>query len=195
MLFSDEKIFNVDGIFNSKNDRIWAPTREQADSKGGLYQKSKFTTKVMVWMAASSKGGITVHVIKEATLKHTGYLRQCLPRARALGRKEFGRRWWFQQDNATPHTHKKCQAWCREKLPKFFDKARWPPNSPDLNPCDYGLWAELGSRINWATVHSKKTLVAQIRAASRKVRRQVVKDTCSKWGLRLRRLLCSNGNS
>jgi len=30
---------------------------------------------------------------------------------------------------------------------RFIDKKRWPPKSPDLNPCDFYLWAYLKSRV------------------------------------------------
>ena len=30
---------------------------------------------------------------------------------------------------------------------KFIDKKRWPPRSPDLNPCDFYLWGYLKSRV------------------------------------------------
>ena len=39
ILFSNEKIFGIDGIYNSENDRISAVNRSAADTKGG-------TTKV-----------------------------------------------------------------------------------------------------------------------------------------------------
>ena len=35
IFFSDEKIFDLDGIYNSENDRIWAVNREEANQRGG----------------------------------------------------------------------------------------------------------------------------------------------------------------
>ena len=48
ILFSDEKVFDFDGISNAQNHRIWAVNREEADKKGGVQQKRKFAQKVMV---------------------------------------------------------------------------------------------------------------------------------------------------
>ena len=48
ILFSNEKMFDIDGIYNSQNDRIGAVSRSAADIKGGLRQKRKFLQKVMV---------------------------------------------------------------------------------------------------------------------------------------------------
>ena len=35
ILFSDEKFFDIDGIYNSQNDRVWAVACADADGKGG----------------------------------------------------------------------------------------------------------------------------------------------------------------
>ena len=54
ILFSDEKWFDIDGIYNSHNDRVWAVDRAEADKKGGIKQKRKFPQKVMVWLGVCS---------------------------------------------------------------------------------------------------------------------------------------------
>ena len=48
ILFSDEKMFDIDGVYNAQNDRVWAVDRAAADAKGGKIKKSKFPQKVMV---------------------------------------------------------------------------------------------------------------------------------------------------
>ena len=40
--FSDEKMFDLDGIYNSQNDRIWTVNREEANRRGGKKQQRKF---------------------------------------------------------------------------------------------------------------------------------------------------------
>ena len=45
ILFSDEKMFDIDGVYNSQNDRIWAVNRADADIRGGIRQKRKFPQK------------------------------------------------------------------------------------------------------------------------------------------------------
>ena len=44
ILFSDEKLFDIDGIYNSQNNRICAET----DIKGDIRQIGKFQQKIMV---------------------------------------------------------------------------------------------------------------------------------------------------
>ncbi|CAF5059708.1 unnamed protein product, partial [Rotaria socialis] len=48
-------MFDIDGVYNSQNDRIWAVNRSEADIKGGTRQKHKFPQKVMVWLGVCSK--------------------------------------------------------------------------------------------------------------------------------------------
>ena len=42
ILFSDEKMSDIDGIYNSHNDRIWTVNRAAADVKGGIRRQHKF---------------------------------------------------------------------------------------------------------------------------------------------------------
>ena len=48
ILFSDEKMFDLDGMYNAQNDRIWPGNREEADKRDGVQQKRKFAQKLMV---------------------------------------------------------------------------------------------------------------------------------------------------
>ena len=48
ILCSDEKFFDIDGVDNSQNDRMWAEDCADADKKDGIKQRRKFPQKVMV---------------------------------------------------------------------------------------------------------------------------------------------------
>ena len=56
MAFLDEKMFNLNRIYSTQNNRIWAASREEADRNGGVYPTTKFPIKVTVWMGACSEG-------------------------------------------------------------------------------------------------------------------------------------------
>ena len=43
VLFSDEKIFDIDGVCNAQNNHMWAVDRDEADKKAGREQKRKFS--------------------------------------------------------------------------------------------------------------------------------------------------------
>ena len=44
--FSDEKMFDLGGTYNSQNDRIGAVNREEANWRGGKKQQRKFAEKL-----------------------------------------------------------------------------------------------------------------------------------------------------
>jgi len=90
VVFSDEKYFDLDGMYNAQNDRVWAATREEADKQGGQFRKSKFPVKIMVYMAAAATGAVKLHISKAPTLNADIYTKECLPLAKILGHKEFG---------------------------------------------------------------------------------------------------------
>lgn len=143
ILFSDEKIFDMNGMCNAQNDRVWAINRVEANASGGVKQKSKFPQKVMVWLGVCSEGISPMVILDKGTMNHKVYIQKVLPVAKKFGSKVFGNNWVYQQDGASPHTHHLTQQWCKENLPSFIDKEHWPPNSPDLNPLDYFVWDEL----------------------------------------------------
>jgi len=93
VVFSDEKYFEIDGVYNANNDRIWAVNRKEADKTGGIFRKSKFPQKVMVWMAVCSTGATKLYVVTAKTMKHPIYIKKCLPLAKKMGDKEFGGNW------------------------------------------------------------------------------------------------------
>ena len=41
IFFSDEKYLDIDGVYNSQNDRVWAVNRVDTSEKGGLKQRRK----------------------------------------------------------------------------------------------------------------------------------------------------------
>lgn len=84
ILSLDEKMFDIDGIYNAQNDRIWAVGREEADKKGGVLRKRKFPQKVTVWLGACSKGLTPLIILDKRTVDHQRYINQVLPVALTL---------------------------------------------------------------------------------------------------------------
>ena len=148
ILFSDEKFFDIDGVYNSQNDRVWAGDRADANKKGGIKQRRKFPSKVMVWLGVCSKSVTSLVILDEGTVDHTVYIKKMLPVALKYGNQVFGSEWLFQQDGARPHSHHLTQEWCRDNFPSFLDNDCCPLKSPDLNPLDCSIWNELVNTIN-----------------------------------------------
>ena len=88
--FSDEKMFDIDGMYNAQNDRIWAVNREEADKRGGVQQKRKFPQKVMM---LCSKGLAPLIILDEATMDHRRDIDEILPVALKYGNEGFGDNW------------------------------------------------------------------------------------------------------
>ena len=90
ILFFDEKMFDLDGMYNAQNDRIWAVNREEADKRGGVQQKRKFPQKVIVWLGACSKGLTALIILDERTMDHRRCIDEILPVALKYGNEDFG---------------------------------------------------------------------------------------------------------
>ena len=109
ILFSEEKMFYIDGDYNSLNDRMWAVNRAAADAKGGIRRKRKFPQKVMVWLGVCSKGVSPLVIFESDKLDHDRYIKEMLPVTLKYGNDMFGDDWTFQQDGTRPHIHEKSQ--------------------------------------------------------------------------------------
>ena len=96
ILFSDEKMFDIDGVYNSHNDWIWAVIRAAANAKGGIRRKRKFPEKVMVWLGVCSKGVSPLVIFESDKLDHDRYIKEVLPVALKYGNNMFGDDWTFQ---------------------------------------------------------------------------------------------------
>ena len=70
ILFSTKKLFDIDDGYNVHNDRVWTPSRVEANKNGAVMPRRRFPQKVMVWLGACSKD-ITLLVLSvEGTLDH-----------------------------------------------------------------------------------------------------------------------------
>ena len=137
-----KKYFDLDGIYNSQNDRVRAVSREEADRKSGFHQKTKHPGKVMVWLDACAKDLTAPVIFENETMIAEVYISEVLPIALEYGDKMLGSDWTYQRDSARPHIHHLTKAWCAKHFPDFIFKKRWtppPPNSPDLCLLDYSL--------------------------------------------------------
>ena len=193
-LFSDEKLFDLDGVYNVQNDHIWAANRQEADAKGETKKKHKFPTRVMVWLGVCREGFTTPVILGNETLNHEKYIKEILPVVLQCGNKMMGSNWTYQQDGARAHTHHLSQEWCTNLLPAFVSKDRWPPNSPDLNPFYYSLWNETVEAMNWERVTTKATLIDEIKRGIKKVDKEKILRSCDDFPKRLHRFLKNQGS-
>ena len=128
ILFPDEIIFDINGVYNVQNDQIWAINRTEAEKNGGIQQKKNYT-KNYGMVGSMFKGCFTISNFEKGTVDHALYINKVLLVALKYGNQMFGDDWVFQQDGATSHTHHLTQQWRKVNLPTFIDKDHWPPNS------------------------------------------------------------------
>jgi len=53
----------------------------------------------------------------------------------------------FKQDSAPAHRARDTIALLRGETPDFISPDQWPPNSPDMNPVGYKIWAVMQQRV------------------------------------------------
>ena len=90
ILFSNEKHFDIDRVYNLQNDRVRTLSCSEADERNGIVEKTKFPQKVMVWLGACSKGIFPLVILLESTFDHARYIKKVLLVALKYGNKVFG---------------------------------------------------------------------------------------------------------
>ena len=194
ILFSDEKYFSVEGVFNRQNDRIYASSRLEADQRGGVHPTSKYPKRVMVWLGACHNGLTSPLFFKPGeTLTHKNYIDVVLPHALSEGERLLGDRFIYQQDNAKPHVHRQTIEWCEQNFDRFISSRRWPANSPDLNVLDYHVWDAVNAAIRWEEVHDYDSLIDEIRGAVHRVPLDGLLRSIESWSHRLSTISSTKG--
>ena len=105
ILFSDEKMFDIDGIYNSQNDRIWAVNLSAASTKGGIRKKRKFPQKSVVGLGVCSKSVSPAVIFEDETMDHSRCIKEVLPVALKFDNDMFGTDWTFQEDRQCKIIH------------------------------------------------------------------------------------------
>ena len=79
-------MFDLDGIYNKENDRIWAVNREESSPRSGKKQQRRFAEKVMVWLEEVA----FLVLFEKGTLDHHRCIKKVLLVARRYGNSKFG---------------------------------------------------------------------------------------------------------
>ena len=130
------------------------------------------------------KQGVNQEVYQKALTKHV------FPWMKRIAQ---GRKFVFQQDGATCHTARPTIDLIKKHCTNLTYPNQWPPNSPDLNPCDYFLWGAV-ERMSNETGHSnRKSLIAAIKSVHRRLKRSQVQTACSRFRRRVEMVIAADG--
>lgn len=116
----------------------------------------------MVWGGISWEGKTKLHVI-DGKLDSAKYC-NILKGHKSEMKEMFGnnRRWWFQQDGAPCHSHKKTKVFIKRNLTSQI--LPHPPQSPDLNPIEL-IWARMKQKVELRRPKTKEDLKRAVLAS------------------------------
>jgi len=114
----------------------------------GMFQlstRSTFSDTVMVSVGVSELGCTELFFIEPGVKINGAYYRDMLLIQILLSviRQISGNEFVFQQDRAPARHARETIELLRRETPDFILPEQWPPNSPDLNPVDYKIWATM----------------------------------------------------
>ena len=159
MWFTDKKIFTVTALSNSQNDRVYAARdmlKKHIAAKRLLRTRNKFSRSIMVSIGVSNLGCMELLFVDPGTKINGAYYCDVLLRQKLLPaiRSVSGKNFIFQQDSAPAHRAREILELLRRETPDFISPDLWPPNSPDLNPVDYAIWAVMQRRVYQSKIHT-----------------------------------------
>ena len=133
IICSDEAYFYLTLPLNNQNNRQWSKSNPYIGIEKPLNDQ-----KNLVWCAISANRVFGPYYFEDTVNQHN-YLEMLKNYfwPKVLKTAEY-KKYYFQQDGARSHTAKTVQTWLKDQFgKKFIDKDMWPPQSPDLNPCDF----------------------------------------------------------
>ena len=153
IILDDEKYFGLSGDNVQYNQRFYTtdPSTTPSDIK---YKKKKFSPKLLIWMAMSSKGVSNVYVHKSKQAITTDiYLNECIDkRLLPFIEKHYKRNnYIFWPDKASAHYAGVVIERLRTKNINVVTKSNNPPNVLQARPIET-LWSLLEQKIyacNW----------------------------------------------
>jgi hypothetical protein len=194
--FTDEKIFKLQEARNVQNDRVYGRSRDEISNERIFVERQKFPSSVMVSVGVSYLGKTSVHFVELAQRINSEYycnnlLNQLIPEMTQMSGGDF----IFQQDGARCHTSAASIKYLEEHVPILLPPEMWPPNSPDLNPLDYGLW-EILERMVWSHGVRATTidgLKARIVQCWEEISQETINNTIGSFRHRIQSVIDANG--
>lgn len=165
VLFTDEKIFTVEPLHNRQNHCQLLKKGQKKTTAAKIVSRSHFPASVMVWGGICETGKTPlIFIERNVKINAVSYQQRVLRDVlQPWAMQHFGEEGFtLQQDWAPAHSAQSTIAVCEQLFPGFWSKQVWPPNSPDLNPMDYSVWAILEEKLSGRHFSSVDTLKAAL---------------------------------
>ena len=88
----------------------------------------------------------------------------------------------FWQYSAPAHRAHDTVQLLQQETPEFIAPDLWPPNSPDLNLVDYGVWRLMQEWVYKTAVHDTADLWQRLIESWSSIPQTVVGETTGEWG-------------
>jgi len=69
---------------------------------------------------------------------------------------------------------------CRE-MPDFISPEQWPPNSPDMYPFDYKIWAVMQQQVYEKRANDVDELCQRLLSVWHRIRQNVIDEAIDQW--------------
>lgn len=196
LVFSDEKIFTVDAVSNSRSLRYIAKSPSDVDPSIKFTGRTKHPAWAMMLGIVGSDGKAFPPVWIQETLSTPQYKSILSRKVFPILNATYGvGNWVWTQDGAPCHTSNATQKYLEAKLGSkgFWSKELWPPNSPNLNPLDYYVWSAI-ERKACRTYHKNVgELKASVEAEWASMDEATLRKVCSKFRSRLEACIKAEG--
>jgi hypothetical protein len=140
IVFSDEKLFDVEQCFNSQNNRVWLTLEAASTSTDRRVLRSQKPASVMVWAAACATGKTPLHFVDSGESKLTKcttgnafYVTNCSLGRISTSLNQTGPFNKTQRHRTEPKRRKNGV----RRICQVLSRRHWLPYSPNLNPLEY----------------------------------------------------------
>ena len=191
IIFSDEKVFTVEESNNRQNDRILSPTSKDIPEGLKYIDRVQKSLSVMVWVGVTANSRTNLIFVPNGVKINSEILETEIKNA---GHRHFENQdWIFQQDSAPAHASKSTQSWLRGQNIEFLSNSKWPQSSPDLNPLDYSVWANLERRACAKPHKSLDSLLKALRRECTKIPQEEMRAAVLQFRTRMRNVVKKKG--
>ena len=195
LIMGDEAHFQLNGIVNRQNTRLWGTTNPRI-----IPERQLHLLKVIVWCGITSTRVIGPYFFededgKTVTVNSERYraMIETLIRQEVVDKPET----WWQQDDATAHTARPTMQLLREifgeRIISRSSDFNWLRRSPDLTAPDFFLWGYLKDRVfrskHRTLAHLRNNIQVEIQALGSDTLRKVMEQAIE----RARIFLANNG--